>query len=152
MPSSRVSLDLAGTVAAAERLWYDPEHWPLIVDGFARVVGRQGEWPEPGAVIEWESRPGGRGRVTERSTAQTFGAGQTVAVEDDQLTGTQKVSFAALEDGVEVSLELSYELKAAGLVRRMVDVLFIRRALGDSLRRTLNRLGQELAAEREALL
>lgn len=152
MRHARVSLDLAGTVAAAERLWYDPEHWPLIIDGFARVVRREGEWPDVGSVIEWESRPGGRGRVTERSTAHTFGAGQTVAVEDDQLTGTQEVTFAPLQDGVEVALELSYELKAAGPVRRVVDVLFIRRALGDSLRRTLGRLGQELAAEREPLL
>ncbi len=152
MPRSRVSLDLPGTVAAAERLWYDPEQWPAIVDGFARVARREGRWPEVGAVIEWESRPGGRGRVTERSTSYEAGAGQTVAVEDDQLTGTQEVSFAPLEDGVEVALELVYELKAAGPLRRVVDVLFIRRALGDSLRRTLNRLGQELAAEREALL
>ncbi len=152
MPRSRASLDFPGTVAAAERLWYDPEQWPAIVDGFARVVRREGRWPEVGAVIEWESRPGGRGRVTERSTAHTPGAGQTVAVEDDQLTGTQEISFEPLEDGVEVALELSYELKSAGPVRRVVDVLFIRRALGDSLKRTLGRLGQELAAEREALL
>jgi hypothetical protein len=152
MPRTRVSLDLAGTVAAAERLWYDPEQWPAIVDGFARVVRREGEWPRAGAVIEWESRPGGRGRVTERSTAHEAGTGQTVAVEDDQLRGAQTVSFAPLADGVEVALELSYELKSAGPMRRVVDVLFIRRALGDSLRRTLGRLGQELAAEREALL
>jgi hypothetical protein len=152
MPTARVSLDLAGSVAAAERLWYDPEQWPAIVDGFARVVRREGRWPETGAIVEWESRPGGRGRVTERSTAHETGTGQTVAVEDDQLSGKQTVSFAPLEDGVEVALELSYELKGAGPLRRLVDVLFIRRALGDSLRRTLSRLGQELAAEREALL
>jgi hypothetical protein len=152
MPRTRVALDFPGTVAAAERLWYDPEQWPAIVDGFARVVRREGRWPEAGAVVEWESRPGGRGRVTERSAAHTPGSGQTVAVKDDQLTGTQEVFFEALEDGVEVALELSYELKGAGPLRRVVDVLFIRRALGDSLRRTLGRLGQELAAEREALL
>jgi hypothetical protein len=152
MPRARVSLDLPGTVASAERVWFDPDRWPAFVDGFARVARREGRWPEPGAVIDWESRPGGRGRVVERSTRHEPGSGQTVAVEDDQLTGTQEVSFAALEDGVEVALELVYELKRAGALRRLVDVLFIRRALGDSLRRTLTRLGTELAAEREALL
>jgi hypothetical protein len=152
MPRARAALDLPGTVAAAEALWYDVRRWPSFVDGFAAVTSREGTWPEAGAVLVWDSRPGGRGRVLERSVRHEPGTGQTVQVEDEQLRGTQTVAFAELQDGVEARLELDYSLKSTSPVRRLVDVLFIRRALGDSLRRTLTRLGRELAAEGEDLL
>lgn len=152
MTRARAALDLPGSVAAAEAVWYDLHRWPAFVDGFARVVSVEGDWPQPGARLVWESLPGGRGRVEERSTRQVPRAGQTVEVEDEQLRGTQEVSFAALEDGVEVALVLSYELNRRGPLRRVTDVLFIRRALGDSLRRTLTRLGAELSAPGEPLL
>lgn len=152
MTRARAALDLPGSVSAAEAVWYDLRRWPAFVDGFRRVVSAEGDWPEPGAWLVWESLPGGRGRVEERSTRHEPRAGQTVEVEDEQLRGTQEVSFAALADGVEVALELSYELKRGGLLRKVTDVIFIRRALADSLRRTLTRLGAELSAEGEALL
>jgi hypothetical protein len=145
MPRARVALDLDGTVAGAEALWFDTGRWVAWVDGFARILRQEGEWPQPGAVVEWESRPGGRGRVLERSLRHESGSGQTVEVDDEQLRATQEVSFRALEDGVEVALELVYELKEAGPLRRLTDVLFIRRAIADSLRRTLVRFGRELA-------
>jgi hypothetical protein len=144
-----VALDLAGTVPLAETLWYDLARWPGWVDGFAAVARREGDWPAEGSTVVWDSRPGGRGRVLERSVRHAPGSGQTVQVEDEQLRGTQEVSFAALADGVEVALELTYELKSGGPLRQVVDLLFIRRALGDSLRRTLVRFGNELAADGE---
>lgn len=152
MARARVALDLPGTVAAVEAVWYDLDRWRSFVDGFAHVVEREGEWPAPGAQVVWDSLPDGRGRVGERSVRYSPREGHTAEVEDEQLTGTQEVSFTALEDGVEVALSLTYELKAGGLLRKLTDVLFIRRAIADSLRRTLVRLGSELSAAGEELL
>jgi hypothetical protein len=67
------------------------------------------------------------------------------------MRATQTVAFEALEGGVSVRLGLRYELAAAGPLARLTDVLFIRRALADSLRRTLERFGRELASDRELL-
>jgi len=61
------------------------------------------------------------------------------------------VAFVALDDGTEVTLSLDYRLKSGGPLRAVVDVLFIRRALGDSLRRTLVRFSRELSSDLELL-
>ena len=50
-----------------------------------------------------------------------------------------------------MALELDYELKQSGPVRALVDLLFIRRAVRDSLRRTLARFSREVSAELELL-
>jgi hypothetical protein len=89
--------------------------------------------------------------VVERVTRYEARVGQSAEVEDERLRGVQSIGFAALEDGVEVSLELEYALKEGGPLKAITDVLFIRRALGDSLRRTLARFVRELAADRELL-
>ena len=52
---------------------------------------------------------------------------------------------------VDVGLELDYQLKRRPPGWQVVDLLFIRRAMRDSLRRTLTRFGRELAADRELL-
>lgn len=145
---AQVTRDLPGDVSEAERLWYDLGRWPSFIDGFARVVSLDGDWPSVGATLVWESRPAGRGRVQERVSAHEPGAGQTVEVDDERLQGTQSVSFTALDDGVAVSLELRYDLKQRNPFTPIVDWLFIRRALGDSLRRTLVRFGSELELDR----
>jgi hypothetical protein len=64
------------------------------------------------------------------------------------MRGTQRVAFTPLEDGVEVTLALDYQLKQGSIVRPLLDILFIRRALRDSLRRTLARFDRELEEER----
>jgi hypothetical protein len=46
-----------------------------------------------------------------------------------------------------VGLELEYELTKSGPLAALTDVLFIRRALTDALRRTLRRFGVEAAEE-----
>lgn len=147
----RVSVDVPGRIVEAEQLWYDRDRWPGFVDGFGHVARQDPGWPAEGATLVWDSRPGGRGRVVERSVAYEARAGQTAEVEDERLRGTQKVGFEALQDGVEVSIELDYELKQSGPMRAVVDALFIRRAIGDSLRRTLARFARELVADRELL-
>ena len=48
-----------------------------------------------------------------------------------------------------MSLTLDYELRDGGLLSPVTDLLFIRRAQSDALRRTLLRFARELRAERE---
>jgi hypothetical protein len=141
---------LAGTsVADAEALWGDLRRWPGFVDGFASVGRIEGEWPRLQARLVWDSRPGGRGRVVEQVVAHEPGASQRVRVEDAQLRGTQAVFFEAREGGCQMTLELAYELKRPGFGGVLTDVFFVRHALRESLRRTLERFAIELQADRE---
>jgi hypothetical protein len=132
--------------ASAQRLWTDTSRWPTFVDGFLRVIDIDPEWPEPGSKVVWESGPAGRGRVTERIrdvTPETI----VSAVFEDQLTGIQTVNFDPEGEGTYVTIELVYELQTGGPLRWLTDILFIRRALTDALRRTLRRFSTEAAEE-----
>jgi hypothetical protein len=149
MRKARAAARVAGRISEAEALWYDTERWAGWVDGFGAVRSSEGEWPQPGAVVLWDSKPQGRGRVRERSVAYEPRVAQTAEVEDEQLRGTQRVAFSAHGDEVEIALELAYKLKKGGPLMVITDVLFIRRALRDSLRRTVLRFARELDAERE---
>jgi Polyketide cyclase / dehydrase and lipid transport len=132
---------------AARRLWTDTGRWATFVEGFARVVERRGEWPAEGATVVWQSIPQGRGRVTER-VVQSAPDRLTTEIFEERLTGTQLVTFAEDVDGAYVRLELDYQLTRGGPLRRLVDALFIRRAVRDMLVRTLRRFAIE--AEEEA--
>ena len=149
MPRVRAAVSVPGLASEAESLWYDPRRWPAWVDGFGHVTKLEGEWPAPGARAVWDSKPGGRGRVVERVTAYEARSGQTLAVEDEQIRGEQRVTFEPGADGVEVALELHYELKRSNVLTPLTDALFIRRALRESLRRSLNRFARELRGDRE---
>jgi len=148
-----------GTVAArqplpgasideVQGLWLDLGRWPAFVDGFGTIARREGDWPHAGARIVWDSLRNGRGRVVERVTDFEPGVTQIARVEDPQLRGTQRVRFSAYDGGCEIALQLDYELKAPGLGGRLTDILFVRRALADALRRTLRRFAVELEADR----
>lgn len=138
---------MAGRIVDAEELWYDQHRWPSWIDGFGHVQRLEGDWPEVGARLLWASPPRGRGLVQERVTAYEPRSGQTCAVEDERLTGRQTVTFAVADaDHVQVTLSLEYELKERGPLTPLLDRLFIRRELTDSLRRTLTRFGYELNA------
>ena len=132
---------------AALALWTDVERWATFVEGFARVVERSADWPAPGAKLVWESGAGGRGRVTEKVVENTPGRFATQVFED-AFNGRQTVRVAEDAEGARVQLTLDYELNRGGPLRRIADALFIRRALRDSLRRTLGRFAVE--AEEEA--
>jgi hypothetical protein len=151
VPRVRAAVSVPGLASEAEALWYDPQRWPAWVDGFGHVTKLEGEWPAPGARAVWDSRPGGRGRVVERVSAYEARSGQTLAVEDEQLTGTQTVTFEPGPDGVAVALELEYEMKNTNLFTPLTDALFIRRALRESLQRTVNAFARELRGDRELL-
>ncbi len=138
-----------GLASEAEELWYDPQRWPAWIDGFGYLHKLEGEWPEVGARAVWDSRPGGRGRVVEEVTAYETRVGQTVAVEDEKLRGTQRVAFEPGSGEVEVSLELEYELKGANVLTPITDALFIRRSLRESLARSLLRFARERRGDME---
>jgi Polyketide cyclase / dehydrase and lipid transport len=147
--TARAAIDVPGPIAAVEALWYDLRRWPNFIDGFGAVARREGEWPEKGARLVWDSRPRGRGRVVEEVLAYEPRTGQSVEVEDKQLLGTQRVRFAAFGETVRVELALAYRLKRADVWVPLTDLLFIRRALRDSLRRTLHRFARERVGDRE---
>ena len=134
----------------AMALWTDPGRWPSFVEGFARVLEADERWPEPGSKVTWQSVPGGRGRVTERIGEHVPAERLVIQVFEEQLTGTQSVAFRDVDGETAVEVELDYELTRGGPLRAVTDFLFIRRALTDSLRRTLRRYAVE-AREQSAL-
>jgi hypothetical protein len=145
----RATVVVPGLASEAEALWYDTTRWATFVDGLHHIAQLEGEWPRAGARVLWDSPPGGRGRVQERVTAYVAREGQTVAVEDEKIHGTQRVTFTPIEGGVTVALELEYTLKEQRPGMALVDLLFIRRPQRESLQRTLRRFRTEVAAERE---
>jgi hypothetical protein len=137
-----------GTVAEAERCWYDTSRWERWIDGLERVESVDGPWPEPGAVVTWVSGPAGRGQVTERVVAFEPLEGQTLDVQDASSRGHQSVTFTPAGDRVEVTFSLQYELIRRNPLTPLVDLLFIRRAFTTSLESTVSRFGAELQASR----
>jgi hypothetical protein len=131
-------------------LWLDLRRWPTFVDGFSKVTQQKGEWPSHGAQVIWESREGGRGRVTERIAAYDPARRVVIDVFDRQLAGTQTVVFTADEHGCALEVELDYSLTDDSPLKKVADLIFIRRALRDSIRRTLTRFAVEAAEEAES--
>jgi hypothetical protein len=148
----RASVVVPGLASEAEELWYDTTRWASFIDGLHHLARLEGDWPQAGARVLWDSQPGGRGRVQERVTSYVAREGQTLEVEDEKLRGTQSVSFTPVEGGVIVALELRYTLKEQRPGMALVDLLFIRRPQRESLERTLRRFRTEVAAEREGSL
>lgn len=143
---------MPGPVVAVEALWIDTRRWPAWIDGFGRVASLSDGWPEPGAVVQWDSRPGGRGRVREKVAQRRPGAFLTVEVEDETLAGVQSVHLQPEGDdetAVRVRFALAYELKETNPFTPLVDFLYIRRALRASLQRSLARFAQERIADAE---
>jgi hypothetical protein len=148
MGKAEASVEVGGLASEAEALWYDPVRWPAWIDGFGHVVDVPTTWPAEGRLV-WNSTPGGRGRVLETVTAYEPRGGQTLAVEDSRLRGTQRVEFTPGPDNVKITLSLDYELKERNPLTPLVDLLFVRRAIVASLRRTLARFARERRADAE---
>jgi hypothetical protein len=145
--SARAELEVPLTPEAALRLWTDVSRWPSFVEGFARVVELDPEWPAEGSRAIWESVPAGRGRVTEKVADGGPGRFATLVFED-RLAGRQTFRAAESEGGARVELSLEYTLTKYGPLGALADAIFIRRALRDSLRRTITRF--EVEAQDEA--
>jgi hypothetical protein len=130
-------------------LWTDPSRWATFVEGFAHAVEVSPDWPAEGSKLVWQSTAGGRGRVTEKvleHSTHRF----TTQVYEDAFQGRQALTVSEDAEGTRAELTLDYELTRGGPLRGLADALFIRRALRDSLRRTLHRFAVE--AEEEAAL
>lgn len=141
----------AGTVVLqpdeATTLWRDPRRWSAFVEGFQRLEDVSAEWPEPGAKLVWDSGPTGRGRVTEK-VADNGATRFATKVYEDRLYGTQTAVFVPNADGgADMELSLDYALTSQNPFAPLVDVLFIRRAVRDALRRTLGRFAVEAQEE-----
>jgi hypothetical protein len=145
----RATQTFSASVPEAERCWYDTDRWAAWVDGLDHVLAITAPWPQAGGSVTWQSGPAGRGRVSELVVAYAPADGQAVDVSDDEMTGHQTVAFLAVPDGVEVTLQLEYRLNRRSLFLPVVDVLFIRRQMTQSLARTLARFGARLRAERD---
>jgi hypothetical protein len=148
MGRAEASVDVPGLASEAEALWYDPIRWPAWIDGFGHVVEISDEWPANGRVV-WNSTPGGRERVLEDVVAYEPRTGQTLAVEDSRLRGTQRVAFTPGPEHTKVTLSLEYAIKDPTPVTWLVDVLFVRREVVASLRRTLARFARERRGDME---
>jgi hypothetical protein len=137
-----------GIISEAEELWYDVNRWPNFVDGFSHVVQRDEAWPGAGVLI-WDSTPHGRGRVLERVTRHGVRTGQTAEVEDERIHGIQAVSFEPAGDATRITVSLDYALKEANALSPIVDLLFIRRSVRESLERTVTRFARERRGDAE---
>lgn len=146
----RAEVTVSALASAAEELWYDTSRWPTFVDGLAHVEKVEGDWPRAGRVL-WDAKVDGRGRVDERVVSHEARTGQTLAIEDEKLTGTQTVEFHPTDDGCRIVLTLTYTLKMDPPSRQVID-FFARRPLKDSLKRTLRRFQQELEVRPEAIV
>src|SRR5436853_962854 len=118
-------------------LWTDVNRWPTFVDGFGGAGRVDGEWPGLGSKVVWNSKPHGRGRVTEKVVRSDAPHRLETEIFEQRLNGVQSAGFE-LDDGGRTVFELAldYRLTGAGMLAALTDFLFIRRAIRDSLGRT----------------
>jgi hypothetical protein len=132
----------------AFELWSDIRRWPTFIDDFGHPEGVDPEWPAAGSKLVWQSKPHGRGRVTQKVTVCEPPDRLQMLIFEDRLSGTQTATFEPGEDGRTIfELQLEYELTKGGALAALTDVLFIRRALRDSLSRTCRRFASEAMEE-----
>jgi hypothetical protein len=148
MSVARAERHVVLTPEAALRLWIDPARWSTFIEGFGHVIEQEAGWPAEGTRLVWESVPAGRGRVTEKVVTAPAADRFATRIFEERLIGLQTFRVAESEGGSRVELSLEYTLTKYGPLNVVADAIFIRRAVRDSLRRTLFRFGVE--AEEEA--
>ena len=148
MSRAAASIEVPGLASDAEALWYDPLRWATWVDGFGHVVEVSEGWPAEG-TLRWNSTPGGRGLVLETVLSYEPRSGQSLAVEDGRLEGTQRVDFTPRPEAVRIGLTFDYRLKQRNPLTPLLDWLFVRREIAASLRRTLARFARERRGDLE---
>ena len=134
---------LAASPARAEERWSDPGGWPGRVDGLRGVETVDAAWPAPGGRVRWRSGPDGRGTVEEECVEHERGRRLVVRFADDRMTGVQRAEFSAVPGGSRLALEFDYRVSGAGPVGRLIDLLFVRRVVGEMLDRTLDGFAAE---------
>jgi hypothetical protein len=147
MRTARALAEIALPPEEAADLWRSPGRWAAFVEGFARFVEVSPDWPTPGSKLVWESIPTGRGRVTEK-VVDSGDCRFVTRVAESRLAGHQRAVFEPGEEGgSRVRLELEYELTGDHPLQALADLVFVRRALRDSLSRTLSRFAVEAEEE-----
>ena len=81
-----------------------------------------------------------------RATWSPAPSSSTVEVEDEKIHGRQTIAFQPNAEGTTVTIELDYAIKQDRGVLAVVDFLFVRRPMRDSLKRTLARFEREARA------
>ena len=145
MSVARAGRRVDATADRAFSLWVDVARWEAFVDGFRAVEHLDEAWPAVGSSVVWRSVPDGRGRVTERVVVCDPPKRFETEVTEERLRGAQTVAFEAEDASTAVSLTLDYSVDG-GPLTWLTDVLFIRRAQGEALARTLDRFAAEAAA------
>jgi Polyketide cyclase / dehydrase and lipid transport len=145
---ARESIAVGLAPERAFELWSDVRRWPTFIDDFGHPESVDPEWPATGSKLVWQSKPHGRGRVTQKVVVSEPPNRLQMLIFEDRLSGTQIATFDRGEDGRTVfGLELEYTLTRQGVLSAITDFLFIRRALRDSLVRTCRRFASEAAEE-----
>jgi hypothetical protein len=135
-----------GAAVEVEQLWNDRSRWASWIDGFAHLSKLDDEWPQAGARRVWVTPPGGRGLISETATAYTAGAGQTLAFEDERVSGTQAVRLESDGTRTRITVKVDLDTKAPLAPARK---WWLRRKLREALNRSLQRFSYELAADRD---
>ena len=136
------SIVVPGPPVEAEQLWHDPSRWASWIDGYGHLVKFEGEWPLEGARRLRQSRDG---IVAERVIDHRAGRSHAVFIEDERVAGQQRVRFEGDANTTRITVELDVSPKARLPPARR---WWMRRKLGESARRTLQRFSYELAADR----
>jgi hypothetical protein len=145
--TARAEAEVPLAPEAALRLWTDQSRWASFIEGFARVVESDPDWPAAETRVIWESIPAGRGRVTEKVVEPPAAGAFATMVFEDRLAGRQRFHAVESEGGARVEVTLEYTLTRYGPLGAVADAIFIRRALRDSLRRTIARFAVEAQDE-----
>lgn len=147
MGRAEAEVEVGAPLAEVWELYFDADRWPIWVDGFASVDGSD-RYPEVGGQLRWRSTPVGRGEVTERVLAHEPRTSHRVAYADPGSEGELEVRFEMVPAGggerrTRVSVTQSYELVAGGMIRPVLDRLFVRSQIRGALERTLGELKRE---------
>jgi hypothetical protein len=157
MRAVTASITCSATVHQAITAWCETERWPQWVEGLEEVVSVTSEWPAAGGIVRWRSSPAGRGHVTERILAYEPLRSVESEIIDDQVTARQLVTFTPAgppattagppaEDRTEVTVDFGYRITRRSPITPVIDWLFVRPAMTNSLRTTLSRFAAEVRA------
>jgi hypothetical protein len=146
----RETITFEGSVHEALTVWCDTAKWPSWVEGLDRILERSGDWPEVGGVVRWQSNPSGRGTVVEQVTAYEPLELIESAIDEDQMTAIQAVTFAPQEGNVVVTLAMNYRIRRRHPLTPLIDFAFVRAPMRASLSTTLSRFSVEVELMRRA--
>jgi hypothetical protein len=119
----------------AMELWLDRKRWATWIEGFGTVLEEKGDWPAAGSRLVWQSRPGGRGRVTEMVREYVPAGKHAVELFEDKLTARQSVTFAPHPEGSEMTYIFEYELAESGPLKWLFTRREMQLAADELLRR-----------------